>query len=496
MADDIPSFQPYVLTPLDHLVPPLYALFYLSFQPKHPPEAITALETGISHLVAQWPFLAGNVARVQKGYKRNILELQSPTAADLLRYPILQVKHHQHSMSHEMSLPVINDKLLHVPTKVPISYPIPAVRFQANVMQDGVVLCLGWHHQVMDAVGVTILLGSLSQFCRGLDRETAIPRRFPTDPKHEERSRRQIEEASTPKRSDWEGAYHGISCEEVWNGYSEPLICRRYAMHTDKVNYLKNTCNKLIQDLVRSPPNPREKLSDGITEYLDGNDNMSSDDVATALTWLCASRARRRAAAKHSSDLPPMSSLSRLVEVRSTLQPPLPKSYLGNCVVAARAQCDWEEIPASQKSSEVSKKRGHVDGEIAYALLKLAFRSRAKCRSIDDEYICGIIDCMKECDDYTSFSIAPASVEMSSLRKLDIFTWDWGSNIGPMVDFDTIDSRTDGMSLILPASSAKPWQSPWEIRITLPLAAMKEFEKDELLGWVTRAGKPSVQAMM
>ncbi|OOF96171.1 hypothetical protein ASPCADRAFT_506933 [Aspergillus carbonarius ITEM 5010] len=496
MADDIPSFQPYILTPLDHLVPPFYALFYLSFQPQHPPEAVSTLKTGISHLVSQWPFLAGNVARVQKGHKRNILELQPPTAADLLRYPILQVKHHQYSMSHEMSLPTINDKLLHIPTKVPISYPTPAVRFQANVMQDGVVLCLGWHHQVMDAVGIFILLGSLSRLCRGLDRKTAIPTRFPTDPKHEERSRRQIEEATTPKRCDWEGAYHRFGCEEVWNGYSEPLICRRYAMHTDKVNYLKRTCNNLIQDLVSSPLKPRGTLSDDITEYLEEKDHMSSDDVVTALTWLCASRARRRAVPRHSSDLPRMSSLTRLVEVRSVLQPPLPRSYLGNSVVAARAQCDWEEIPASQKSPGISGNRGHVDEELTYALLKLALRSRAKCRSIDNEHIRGLINCMKECDDYTSFSTAPAGVEISSLRKLDIFTWDWGPNIGPMVDFDTIDSRTDGLSLILPASSANPGQSPWELRITLPLAVMEEFEKDELLGWVIRAGKPSVQAMM
>ncbi|PYI04231.1 hypothetical protein BO78DRAFT_431460 [Aspergillus sclerotiicarbonarius CBS 121057] len=496
MASDIPSFQPYILTPLDHLVPPFHALFYLSFQPEHPSEAVAALQTGISHLVSQWPFLAGNVARVQKGDKRNILELQPPSASDLLRYPILQVKHHQQSISHAMSLPVINGELLHIPTKVPISYPVPAVRFQANLMQDGVVLCLGWHHQVMDAVGVSTLLVSLSRCCHGLDRKAAIPRRLPTDIKREERARRQIEEATTPNKADWEGAYHRSGCEEVWSGYSEPLICRRYAMQTDKVSYLKYSCNNLVQDRVRSSLKTRGNLSDGITEYLDENDHLSSDDVATALTWLCASRARRRAVSRYSSDLPRMSSLTRLVEARSILQPPLPRSYLGNSLVSARAQCDWEEIPVKQKGSCVAGKRGQVDEETINTLLELALRSRAKCRSIDDEHIRGLIDCMKNCDDYMSFSIAPAVVEMSSLRKLDIFAWDWGSKIGPLVDFDTIDSRTDGLSLILPANSAKPGQSPWEIRITLPLAAMEAFEKDELLGWATGTGKPSVQAMM
>ncbi|RAL04966.1 O-acetyltransferase [Aspergillus ibericus CBS 121593] len=495
MAAEIPSFQPYILTPLDHLVPPSHALFYLSFQPKHPSEAITAIRMGIAHLVSQWPFLAGNVARIQKGDKRNISELQPPTAFDLLRYPILQVKHHQQSISHAMSRPVINDELLHIPTKVPITYPIPAVRFQANIMQDGIVLCLGWHHQVMDAVGVSILLGSLSRCCRGLDQKNALPRWLPTDTKHEGRSRRQIEQATTPNRAVREGAYHRIGCEEIWKGSSEPLVCRRYAMQTDKVNYLKDSCNKLIHDLARGAET-REKLSDGFMKVLNENDHVSSDDVVTALTWLCVSRAHRRVVSRHSSELPRMSSLTRLVEARTILQPPLPRSYLGNSLVAARTQCDWDEIPASQKGHHIARKGGQVDEEIINALLKLALRSRAKCNSIDDEHIRGLINRMKNCDDYTSLSIAPGITNISSLRKLDLFGWDWGSKMGPMVDFDTLDGRTDGLCLILPSRSANPGQSIWEIRITLSSAVMEEFERDALLGWVTETGKPSVQAMM
>ncbi|PWY65295.1 O-acetyltransferase [Aspergillus heteromorphus CBS 117.55] len=488
MTDEFPSFQPYALTPLDHIAPPLYALFYLSFRPEHPSQTLVTLKGGISHLVSKWPFLAGNVVQIQRGKKIG-LEIHPPAASDLVDYPMLQVKHHQQPISHIPSLTVIDNELLHIPTKVPIAYPIPAVRFQANIMHDGIVLCLGWHHQVMDGVGVSTILGSLSRCCRGLEGKIPPP---PTDLQNEGRARRQIIEAADSEDSsshNHDGAYDSIDYEEAWDDSFEPIISRRYALCAERVAYLKDSCNALIRDLVIDHPMTCRNSDESNSEYPEENDRMSCDDAVTALTWLCCSRARLRAASRRSTGLPHTSSLSRLVEVRSLMQPHLPRSYLGNSLVVARSQCNWDDIPGSHDDPPPASGGNRVGEETIHALLKLALRSRAKCKSINDKHVRGLITEVKNCDNYEEFAEAPAEVDMSSLRRLGLYRLNWGPHLGPMVDFDAIDSRTDGLSMILPARPGKPGQTPWELRITLPLTVMEQFRRDELVNWATGAKK-------
>ncbi|GKZ32970.1 hypothetical protein AbraIFM66950_002674 [Aspergillus brasiliensis] len=248
-------------------------------------------------------------------------------------------------------------------------------------------------------------------------------------------------------------------------------------------------CNNLAHELAKDYSTSPKHSPTGSQNELD---NISSDDLVTALVWLSVSRARRRVASKLSSALPRVSSLSRNIEVRSMLQPPLPRSYLGNSLVLARTQCDWKDIPAPQEASPVTRRR--MGKETINALLKLALMSRAKCKSIQDEQIRGLIGRVKERDDYSAISGAPAEVIMSSLRKTNIYTSDWGTTLGPLLDFDTIDARTDGLTLILPdRTPSKRDESPWEIRMNLPVSVMEEFEKDELPRWVTEAGKPGAR---
>ncbi|GKZ22756.1 hypothetical protein AbraIFM66951_004253 [Aspergillus brasiliensis] len=316
-----PSFRPYTLTPLDHLLPPQHVFAYMSFRPEQPSEAVVAIESGLLELISQWPFLAGNVARVQRKDRDNVLELQPPTASDLHRCPMLLVKHHQQTISQALASPVINYGMLHIPTTVSNYHPIPAVRFQANVMRDGLILCLSWYHQVMDSLGVAIILHALSRFSSGRDRKSAAPRRLPMNPDKEEQARRRINQAASYNNSDLRDAYCGISYDE-------------------------------------------------------------------------------------------------------------------------------------------------------------------------DEQIRGLIGRVKERDDYSAIFGAPAEVIMSSLRKTNIYTSDWGTTLGPLLDFDTIDARTDGLTLILPdRTPSKRDESAWEVRMNLPVNVMEEFEKDELVRWVTEAGK-------
>ncbi|PYH66290.1 O-acetyltransferase [Aspergillus vadensis CBS 113365] len=484
-----PSFQPYTLTPLDHLLTPHHVFAYMSFRPEQKSEAIDAIESGLSNLVSQWPLLAGNVARVQKENRRNVTELQPPTTSDLLQCPLLRVEHHQHTISDALSTPVIDYEMVNIPKTLSSSNPIPAVRFQANVMQDGLILCLAWHHQVMDSLGVTIVLHALARSCSGSNRKSTNARRLPMDLDKEEQARRRINQAATTSNPDLKDAYCESSYEEIRGRQPNSIICRRYTMHTDRVNYLKNSCNDLAHELAKGHSTSQEASPTGSQYKLE---NISNDDLVTALAWLSISRARRRVASKHSSDLPRVSSLSRNIEVRSLLQPPLPRSYLGNSLVLAKTQCEWNDIPTPQEAFPITRKR--MDKETINALLKLALMSRAKCKSIQDEQIRGLIGRVEECDDFSSVSGAPAEVIMSSLRKTDIYASDWGKKLGPLLDFDTIDGRTDGLTLILPdRNPAKRGESNWEVRVNLPVEVMEEFGKDELLLWVTEAEKPGAR---
>ncbi|PWY79818.1 O-acetyltransferase [Aspergillus eucalypticola CBS 122712] len=484
-----PSFQPYTLTPLDHLLPPHHVFAYMSFRPEQPSEAVDALDTGLSDLISQWPFLAGNVARVEKENRRNVRELQPPTTSDLLRFPLLRVNHHQHTISDALASPVIDYEMLNVPKTLLDSNPIPAVRFQANVMQDGLILCLAWNHQVMDSLGVTIVLHALARSCSGRDRKSADARRLPMDHDKEEQARRRINQAATTSNPDLKDAYCETSYEEIRGRQPDSIICRRYTLHIDRVNYLKDSCNDLAHELAKGH-STSQKVSSTESRYKP--ENISSDDLVTALAWLSVSRARRRHASKHSSDLPRVSSLSRNIEVRSVLQPPLPRSYLGNSLVLAKSQCEWKDISTPREAPPVTRKQ--MDKETLNALLKLALMSRAKCKSLQDQQIRGLIGRVEECDDFSSVSGAPAEVIMSSLRKTDIYASDWGTNLGPLLDFDTIDGRTDGLTLILPdRNPARRGESNWEVRVNLPVEVMEEFGKDELLLWVTEGGKPGAR---
>lgn len=448
-------FKPYDLTALDHLLMPVYLHLFVSFQVEKPQTNIAVLEAGLSRLVSEWPFLAGNVAKSDT----NTLMIQPPSEAYLRHHPMLQTQHHRGSIAQVASLDGLRSSLLPIPDATPTVYPTPALRFQANIMEDGIVICVCWHHNFMDGMSFNVVLESLARSCRHANASTT---QLPTTPQQQEAVRSQIQACflQSPASFVYNDAY-GPSEYRI----SRDQISRRYTFCPNRVEYLTRMCNAAIS-------------KDESTHI-----RLTDDDVVSAAVWLCGSRARFWASSPAGSTCLKTSSLIRAVDIRRVIQPAIPRTYVGNGALAARSYCTVEDLGLVHGDINTIHEESHLKPDTFHSLLRLACATRANCASVDSKHIQDIFSSMKVLDNWDSLNICPADITISSLRRLTIYALDFGPDFGPVMNVDALESRMDAHCCILPARAQSP-QAAWEIRIVLPEKALQYLQEDELMGWL------------
>lgn len=465
-----PSFDPYVLTQLDHTIPPFHVSGFLTFHIREPNNAIPALEAAVARLVVLLPFLSGNVTSSSRlAGKKNVLEVQPPSEDFLSQHPMLVVKNHDLSIIPGGSSSTVSYDDISNDNFLPIPLEFTGVdrvwRFQANVMLDGIILSFTINHQAFDGVGALNIIRAFATCCRNPNADVDS---LPTNFEKESNIRKKISDAAHASATGAPDYYHSTEVASrpvdisTLNERAQDPVSRKLILDGGKVQRLRNACS------VEGHPKDQGTL-------------LSGNTIVTAILWICLIRARFGSQAEGSQP-PAVSSAAMISDLRSKLRPKLPMSYLGNAIGSA-----WTSIPVEQvlsstphvncDSRTVARMNPHYIKIVANAAKQL----QNAVQTISDGYVRNMISEKNAADNWESQPIM-ADMHVSSLRQLNVYALDFGPTLGRLSNFDMPENRFPGLAWILPAHG-KSQSSPWEVRLTLEPETMEKIEKDPLLRW-------------
>jgi hypothetical protein len=478
-----PTFEPYLLTPLDYLPPPMHMTAFLTFILDDTARAISVLTAGVSQLVAQLPFLTGNVVPsiISIPGRQNVREVRPSTAAILEQYPMLSIKHHPQqyiSVTGQGQTiccdDIFTEEYLPLPLDMAAAAASPVYRFQANILEDGIILCGSAHHMAVDGIGQCLVLEALASCCRATGSDLS-PQDLLTTPAAEKRTRKLILQAATSTSPQKEGSRAGQTWGKALPGGVQVPISRKFVLSPDRVSQLKSLCRAHL---------PREISSDNI---------LSRNDLVLALIWLCVMRARALLVGPGNHTT--RSSLSTAIDVRAALRPPLPRTYLGNAVMTiplvspfpSAEMVDFDnsslvaELLDPTSGTSAVGPRTPVDATRLSYLAQLALLIRRGNASVDNEYLRHHLAHVHASADWSiSAASRPAEFGQSSLRTIGTYRLDFGAVLGRVRDFDVPDPRFRSAAWILPARFK---DAPWDIRLVLEPEAMVLVRRDPLFRW-------------
>lgn len=468
MRPQYPHFEPYNLSPLDHHLPPMHLTFFLTFKPEHPAQALSTLESGLNKLLLSLPFLTGNVARVSQ--PRGVRQLHPAIPALLDEYPMLKVKHHDQtyipsnrSSDRETTKISYDEAFIAIPLYHACNELSPAFRLQANVLEDGIILCATMHHTVMDGKGLTNVLQALSLCCQNAYIEGPL---VPLTTSAEQQfGRKQILEAGLAANPSPSIQTEGSSTSDKTSVPSIPEvpITRRLVICDDKLAQLRDMCASLGDESTK----------------------LSRNDICAALMWLCVIRARE-IASPGSADANRKSTMMTVSDTRGVMRPTLPETYMGNAYTAlcTDSPLHQEAYFNASSNSLANQTRGLVNGlthtDIA-SVAQLATAIRQDRIALNDEYIRKDLANVLNKPDWQPTFLEQCDYGQSSLRKFGLYDMDFGSALGKISDFDIPDGRLSRIAWDLPARYAN---APWELRIGLEPKVMEGLRMDPLFQWV------------
>jgi hypothetical protein len=414
---------------------------------------------------------------------------------------MLKIKQHAQCISSHnfnVNTPVIssddlfNSHYIPLPFCIAASEPQPLLRLQANVMTDGIILCLSFHHFAIDGLGISSILQSLSECCRNPD---PLPGRLSTSPEIEMQSRTRIVQSTNENHLAMYGGYGSYTWKAAPSSDLEAPVSRRFCLSSEKLRRLREACNAIMYG--GDYQACRIHLSSSQNDA--SRQGFSNNEIVTALIWLCGMRARSHATLmeKNESLLADRdSSLLFPVDVRKILD--IPRTYIGNAVVTTTSTYhfkvtelhDTEPLVFNTVTSEL---HGFSPRDIT-VLINLALSVQKSVQSVSLDYVQNVISHIMASKDWY-FPAKPGDLSVSSLRRIRIYDMDFGTCLGNPCDFDIPDNRTNGLGWIMPPrsdSSARflRYQNRgfWEVRLSLKPVAMESFMNDTLWRQVTLGG--------
>lgn len=446
-------FGPMTLTSIDHMMPICYITFFYSLSLKNPGQGVEVLGEALNRLVKECPLLAGNVGRssTNDAARENVLEIQPASIDTFAQYPLLRVSPHetQSITDRDPADGLFDDAYRALPLSLATDFPCPIIRWQANVMRDGTLIAVSFHHSALDAGGFYMIQQALAHLCRdpnsshlGINLESSLlqGRRCLAQIQNiSSCAELQREDESIIRMADFDLPVNLVS-------YRLTLLHR-------KVRSLQNSCNAQVS-----------------TESI--GQHLSPNDVISGLLWRSIIVARSPLNVSPSIDsTDEKSPLILIAEIRRTLVPALPASYLGNAIVQQVATTYTKSVlePSTPEQNELvqlthlAKKVHDASTRVTDLRIKSLLRQKQGMLNWRPQFKQG---------DVTS----------TSLRRMPIYDLDFGTVLGKVVGFDSPDNRIDGTVCILPASSSS-LDSVWDIRITLPPNVLSRLRQDPLLQW-------------
>ncbi|KAJ5517691.1 Transferase [Penicillium expansum] len=369
------SFEPYLLTPLDHIIKDFYVSSFISFPLHDPTTAVSALKDGVERLTRALPFLSG--ARVPSSKlpgKRNVMEIH-PSPESLEWIPMLQIKHYRDTTLVATCSPGptgcsdLDDSWCALPIIIPADRPSPVARFRASVFPDGILLCMTLNHAVFDGSGLGTVLKMLATCCcanSAMDHPVSLPTTYAK----EASSRQIILESAAPSSGSDSEAYDRIfKSNDIIPGLDKGITSRRFSFPASKIRALKDACNA--------------------AKPTDQDPAISRNDVLTALLTICMTRARQTEQTKNLT-----TQLAVPVNLRRKFHPSLPDSYLGNTIIPLVVDIDPPTVPSSRCGT--SPMHAHLN-----ELTNLSLRIRKELKLLDEkDYTGGLVSYLREQSDW------------------------------------------------------------------------------------------------
>ncbi|KAJ5147509.1 uncharacterized protein N7443_000898 [Penicillium atrosanguineum] len=479
MVFPAPSFEPYTLSPLDHTPPPMHMTAFLTFKLEHPARATSVLEAGVGHLISNLPFLTGNVTTTSPlRCKKKAVQVHPTTPALLEQYPMLKVKYHprryissppnqvpssavqEHTVSYDV---MFNEDYLPLPFDNAIAEKSPIFRLQANILEDGVILCVSFHHMAMDGKGLENVIEVLSMCCQDPDKNV-LPEMIPTSATKEGLTRKRILGTASAVNIALSSINEEPRNLEVPVGHSiQEQITRKLVLCDSKITQLQERCITL------------EKAPT----------MLSRNDIISAILWLCVMRARALISPDTAQE---MSHLVTGIDVRTILRPIIPQTYIGNSMQVVSIESPFPTDAALKASPGLlenpSPNRGMrtpLDETDIPFLTQLALAIRRGLILVDEKCARENISRIVEKPDWRSPDIIMGHLMQSSLRRMKFYKLDFGAVLGKICDLDNPDPRINGLAWILPARFEG---APWEVRMVLEPEVMELVRKDSLFRWV------------
>ncbi|KAL4972983.1 transferase family-domain-containing protein [Aspergillus desertorum] len=462
----VPPFQPFELTAADYSLPMLYAGNAIFFRLDDPERGVPVLQEAIRQVTEHIPFLAGVVMPADG--KCGTMEIRPAPNYDLAQpIPLCTLKQLTHLRLPSCLMPASgqakpgtevyydrNAGLVLAPIHVAAlrDHP-PVIRFQINVLADGIILNLFTNHMVIDGSGASLLVEAIAVCCR------AGPASQPSPDLAAAMDREMITRAFlasiSPARAAAAARASGVDVEEmdVELLHDASLHDCVFSLSTAKVNHLRQAALQQWQGKYHSVSPP-----------------VSADDIVTAILSLCFARFRNQSASAGS--VVPFT-VQRMVDVRRRLQPPIPNRYIGNCFVMLEQKLELS-IPEANKTPESFT---NLIGEIACAL-------RSNLNKVDDRFV---RDDMARHPIYTaamSISEEP-DISVTSLRRLPIYEQDFGPVLGNVLHFQLIPYMNPERVCTL--TPRRVSDETWEVSVTLKKEEMKLLRDDSLFRWIVES---------
>ncbi|KAE8352395.1 transferase family-domain-containing protein [Aspergillus coremiiformis] len=465
---------------------------FFTFSLKDPSAGLPIIQNAASRLFSRRPFLMGNVIeQAHLGNQKRICEVRPPDEQYMRYNRMLTVKYHKEDIASQKPSSEIAGSLPKSEAFVPVPFdhtrsdPQPIFRIQANMMEDGIILCFSFHHRVMDATGLCAVISSFAEYCR----DSEVDNDLLLNEEDHAHVRAQIADCTGESSVCYNKTY-GVSEFTGAKNVNDPhgLQSRSFRFSAERIHHLRTACNGLASEFLVDVEHLRGLGNGGrqSTHSASASGLFTRNDIFTALLWLCRARAKKE-------DLSSPSPLLFAADIRSILQPPLPRNYMGNSMAFLKASAPIRPlIPFSDQVKEILPADASFDPNDLRLLLNLALQIRQRRKSIDNNHVHGLISYVNNLTDWGNAIFRPTDTIVSNIRHVPFYQLGFGPVLGRVQHYEIPENRTEGVTWLLPArppsttdSYKDLTQAPWEFRWTLRQETVDKLRKDRLLQWVS-----------
>ncbi|PWY94267.1 hypothetical protein BO94DRAFT_572749 [Aspergillus sclerotioniger CBS 115572] len=472
------SFHPFVPTPLDHSMPRLYVPQFLCFHTTTAESAVQHLHVGVHRLFKNLPFLAGEVVTNED---TGGVRVQSPSVSTRnIPYLAIQTRPDDYLPARQdaQSNPLDRDRkrtnldasYSPLPVVLPPSQPQPIIRFQANILADGVLFAVTYHHAIMDGTGCGELLEMLAQCCSALSDEDVS---LPTDSHTQEVFRQYISNLSpttttttTTTNNNYKELYHPVmkSTDHIQH---PPFALRteQFTFPAKQITTLRDACNRLLPELTTTTTTTTTPLP---------QQTLSSNDILTALISLAITRTT-------TPIKPNTLTLTMSVNLRSRIHPTSLTHYLGTAITAVRVNIP---INPTQPTLTLPTTTITTIPDLT-SLTQTAHQIRTALNTLTRESIPNLITHIRERRHAgEDICLQMGDIVVSSWRHLSVYGIDFGPGLGKITGFEVQEGLMERLVVVLPRKRDGDGDGDWDVCITLSEHEMEGFRRDGLVRWV------------